>query len=119
VTQCSGGAATCLADQYDGLTLRDLGRVELRQWMIQRTGDVTGAKFMGLADIDENAIFLAEGLHQFLVFNRRHARCTHQFTQKPRHHLSYLSLPVERGAIAPFEQSRAESSLAICDLVTD
>jgi hypothetical protein len=73
VAQRSGGAATRLADQYDGFSLRDLGRVELRQWMIQRTGDVTSAKFMGLADIDENAILLAEGLHQFLMFNDRHA----------------------------------------------
>lgn len=73
-TQCRRGASSRLADQYDRLPSRKIGRVELRQGMIQGTRDVTAPKFMGLADINQNTFLLAKGLHQLIMLNGRDAR---------------------------------------------
>jgi hypothetical protein len=73
VTQCFSRAATGLTDQDDRFSMRDPGRIERRQWMIQGTGNVTAPKFMRLSDIDENTFILAEGLHQLVMFDGRDA----------------------------------------------
>jgi hypothetical protein len=72
--QCLRGAAAGLADQYDGLSLRETGRVELRQRMIEGTRDMAALEFMGFADINQNTRLFTQRLYQFVVFDGRHAR---------------------------------------------
>lgn len=77
--QCPCGATARLADQNNRLSLRETGRIERRQRLIQSA--VAALEFMRLSHIHDNAILVTQRLHQLIVFDGWDARRTRQFLQ--------------------------------------
>lgn len=98
-----------LTDQDDALAARHACRIELREWMIDRAGNVPAGIFVRLTYVHDGARSASVRLHEFLMRNGRSAGGSHELAQEPRQHRTSLSLVTRprpaSGGLEPWQRT--------------
>ena len=85
-TECGRGPAAGVTNQDSRLVVRQTCWIEVRQGMIDGTGNMPAVEFMRLTYVNDGAGPLTVRLHQFVVSYRRNAGSTCKPAEELRQH---------------------------------